>query len=165
MANPIETTLDYMGSVVPRAIGISTWRKAEAMRRPKSETSETSETVDKTSVYPTRLDSMLEAMLVVLTPALSRFYTSNIISRVITDERNSGIIDAHLKAAGLLIPTMAIDMAALTSLFSLGHSPWEVVALKLAANAATHVGLDMASVAGKGATRVFRHFRPPTGPL
>ena len=32
-------------------------------------------------------------------------------------------------------------------------------------NAVTHVSLDIASVAGKGATRLLRHFRPPTTTL
>lgn len=55
-----------------------------------------------------------------------------------------------------LVPDLALLGA--TSYLSLSHNPAEAVAMKLAVNAATQVGLDLIGAAAKR----IRSFRPPT---
>lgn len=97
-------------------------------------------------------DAPLYTMLEAIAPATSRLISPLLRT---TEEGHLGRYD-HLKAV-LMVPTMAIDMTLIYASLSLGHSPLEVVAWKLAANAATHIGFDLAELV----VNRIRNFRPP----
>ncbi len=123
---------NYLGSVMDRTIGRAAWR--EAMQQPKRRPDDS---------YPSSwsipinhaLDTAAPfyAGLELIAPATSRFFVQTLKDPK-TLERSSG----------LDLLRLAPDLALIGATIYLSHNPLEFVAMRLAANAAIHIGLDVA---------------------
>lgn len=151
MSERFGATKDYLGSVANRTIGRAAWK--QAVRAPELEMD--TYTGDERPAWARKVSKVLGYaaplcfILEVTAPATSRLITSILQA---TYKETPGRYD-HLKTA-LMIPTMAIDITLNYGALFLSHTLSEVVAYKLVANAATHVGLDAASAV---ANRIRNH--------
>lgn len=162
MANRLEAFGNYTGSVINRIIGRSAWRKAIKQEEERIEYKKELFGYTPHSEKPAwarpinvALDSSAPAYLALefLAPATSRLMLS-----VINDDEKSFTGKYDFLKAGALFATLPFDVTLNYFCLTLVHNPLEAVAYKLAANAATHVGLDLA---GTAVNRI-RHLRPPT---
>ncbi|GEM_PF-3740257 len=137
---------NYLGSVINRTIGRSAWM--EAMHQPKRRPDDSypySWSIPINHALDTA--APFYAGLELLAPATSRFFVQTLKDPK-TWERSSGLDLLRL------VP----DLALIGATVYLSHNPLEFVAMRLALNAATHVGLDAASAVANG----IRH--RPSGP-
>lgn len=153
MANRIEAIRNYLGSVANRTLGRQAWR--EAMRQPNESYSYT-----YTERQPTWAKSLNRALYQAAVPYAALEFIAPVTSRVVFPivegrEANQVLQNDYLNT-GLMLPALITDVS--TNMFAIfvGRNSSEVIILKLAANAATHVSLDFIGAAAK---RV-RNFRP-----
>lgn len=136
MAGRLETAKNYLTSLAERTIGVSDYKQMLA----KGES---------------RRLALLGFGLQLTLPATTRVITEQFHPRESVAEVFKGLLAVHWDAATILSAT-------LPSLLS--HNPFEFTAYyalsKLAANAATHVGLDVINAGVRGVNRLLRNFRP-----
>ena len=160
MANFVEAVI-YPFSTVGRAIGVNA--VAETMRGPELECTRSDEKPVWAVATEKALFRAFPALLATLiAPITSRLYVPALNDSGRTDRQYLG--KEHLQYLSSSIWRLTADMLLTGAIGSLMQNPLEFplafVGWKLTANAATHAGLDLADVVGKGATRLYRHFRP-----
>lgn len=171
MANFLEAGVRYAGSVAGRSLGISAYRDQMAVFASLSP-NRTPEWTERVK-HNIRLNSAAEAFHQILLPTIFRsraasYYMDPGIDRELyprmappapqTEPESSKY---QLEYAARFASSFPIDLAQWGAVAVLSHSPLEVVAWKLAANAVTHVALD---VIGSAAKRI-KNFRPPASTL
>lgn len=144
MANVIETTKNYLGSVANRTIGRAAWQEA---MQPQYR-------LDDTKPFFQRIDQTAQAVTYFAVQFLGPA-TYESIDRIkrINEINKWGFIVEPVKR---FLPALVADLGLIYITTSLSHNPLEFVAWKLAANAGTHMALDL----GSTAVNRIRHSRP-----
>ncbi len=157
--NPIEAAGNYCLKTADKALGIHAWR--EAMQKPIP---------DSLFACPNRpawanavnkvldLQAPLYAALEFLAPAISRIWVP------VLDHPEKYAKYPSVIKYGMVAPAL-VDIANIAGTIFLSQEFGNGLLLKVAANAGTHMALDLISVAGKGASRIIEYFRLPNSNL
>lgn len=138
MANPLETSIRYIGSVAGRTAGI------EGLLREFH--------IELTATEGARNRAIINGLSVGLVPQISvpiayegfkRFAKMDTLPLIVT---GGAIVDLLATIPAIIV-------------LSHGH-PAEAILAKLAANAATHMGLDLIDAGARGTNRLIKNFRP-----
>ncbi len=140
MAKRLEAIKDYLGSVADRTMGRQAW--VEAMQQPNEPSSYAY--TKKQPSWARGLNRALyqgapaSAALEFIAPAISR-----VVFPIVEGNKENQILKNDYLNTGLIIPALITDIS--TNMFAIivGRNPLEGTLLKLTANAATHVGLDI----------------------
>lgn len=148
MASRLETVKTYLLSVAERTFGIEAYRKEVAkIERFNAVDSERYTVLNREDVEKSGFHL---GIFQILMPAVTEVMLNDKGSKM-----NSSLFKESLKVVNDTLPAAAVDLWAMAPAL-LSHNPVEFVILKLAANAVTHVGLDVLGAAAKR----FRNFRP-----
>lgn len=140
--------LRYAGSVAERTTGTNAYKRWQKFLGPAEPELSTIDPLFRAGTY---IEPIIIPAFQIALPGVTE-----LIPKLITEP--PGDIWSLYR---ITLPPVNIDMATwVVALYSyeMGYELWQIIALKLAANAAAHVGMDLA---GRAVDRITK-FRPPT---
>lgn len=150
MANPLETGLRYAGSVAERSLGINAFQR---WQRYVVENSEPSSDAYRNRKFVGVIIGLIQFYVPATTDSISRMWSG---SQYGTKEKaNENPLVTVGKYSIRSLPDVASWMLIATT-----DNLIQLSLYKLAANAATHVGLDIIDAGARGVRRLMRGFRP-----
>lgn len=141
MANPLETGIRYIGSVAERTTGIEGFLRE--FRRERKTGIEIGHAVGRAVINGLFTGFIPQIALPITYEGYRKFAKMDTLPLMLM--------------AGATVDVLSTIPAVI--LLSQGH-PAEAILAKLAANAATHVGLDLIGAGARGVNRLIRNFRP-----
>ena len=147
MAVDLERIKSYAGSVKDRTLGINAYQRWQ-----KEIETNCSDRKDASAYQNRKIVGVILGMVQFVLPGLTKG-VAEMWSDNFPEEKNGNSLFLSFPR---YVTTVATDFASWSVVAAASHNPGEFIALKLAANAATHVGLDL----GGAAIKRLKTFRP-----